>query len=301
VVFNGVLERVTGVTGDICVNLHAGNDHLTMNLAYVNGAIDIQMETGEDTVILGNADVVSTRTELRVDLGSGNDLLDGKRLYIGTNQIIGGGDGNDAFIFDGFLSPQFTLGASAAGHATWLGGNGHDRFHVIYAFIVGTWTVDLGDGSDGFDVFGSAVSGAVQVFGRGGHDLLRVDTNFFDADLLVEGNSESDSLFLANGLGTEVGTLRGGDGSDAITVQNQTAVRLDIDAGAGIDAVDIRSSAFDHLFALLGDDNDLLTVGGNLSRLQTSLDGGLGDFDTLLDLGNSFFGSFAEQGFEVPG
>ena len=291
-------QTVSGVS-NIVVNLHGGNDRLTMNNALINGEIDIQMEAGDDTVILGNQSPVSTGRELRVDLGAGNDNLDAKRLFIATNQIINGGDGNDSLIFDGFLSPQFTLGTSARGNVSWSGGAGHDFVHVIYGFIIGSWTIDLGEGSDMLDVFGSAVSGNVQAFGRAGSDSLRIDTNFFDAALLIDGNGDGDFIFLANGLGTEVATIEGGDGADLITVQNQTAGVLQVNTGAGNDAVEVRSSAFDRFFAQLGDDNDTLTVRGNLSRFETVLDGGNGAFDRFLDLGNSFFGAFVKNGFEL--
>jgi hypothetical protein len=289
-------QTVTGVR-EIVVNLHGGNDRLTMNNVLISGIIDVHMETGDDTVVLGNQTSVSSGT-LRVDLGADNDTLDAKRLFIATDQIIDGGDGNDSLIFDGLLSPVFTLGTSAAGNAVWSGGAGHDLVHVIYGFVVGSWTIDMGDGSDMLDVFGSAVSGNVQALGRAGSDSMRIDTNFFDANVLIDGGSDSDFIFLGNGTGTDSATISGGDGADLITVQNQTASVLQMNTGAGTDAIEVRSSALDRFFAQLGDDNDSLTIRGNLSRLETSLDGGTGAFDRLLDLGNSFFGTFSKGGCE---
>jgi hypothetical protein len=54
----------------------------------------------------------------------------------------------------------------------------------------------------------------------------------------------------------------------------------------------------DRFFAVLGDDNDQLTARGNLLRLETSLEGGLGGSDRLLALGNRFFGPHRARGFE---
>jgi hypothetical protein len=293
-------QTVTAVSGGISINLGDGNDSLTLNNVYVAGAIVIQTGADDDTVVLGDNDVVSSAGDLSIDLGAGNDMLDGKRLYIGTNQIIHGGDGDDQLIFDGFLSPQFTLGTSAAGNALWTGGAGNDTVHIIYAFIVGAFSIDLGEGNDGLDIFGSAVSGNVAFFGRAGDDTLTVDTNFFDADLTLEGNGDRDALLLANGLGTETAVLNGGAGPDSITVRNQTAGQLNLDAGAGGDTAEIRASAFDRLFASLGDDNDELTVHGNLVRFAAELEGGLGA-DRLLDFGNGFLAVYEELGFELFG
>jgi hypothetical protein len=260
-----------------------------MNNVFITGSITIDMESGNDTVTLGNADVVSTQENLDVDLGTENDVLDGKRIFIAGNQILAGGDGNDSMTFDGFASP-FTLGTSAAGSATWTGGNGDDNVHVIYAFIVGAWTIDLGAGNDSLDVFGSAASGNVTFVGGAGSDGLTVDTNFFDADQLIDGGSDDDTIFLANGLGTELATINSGAGADTITVNNHTAGLLTIDSGADDDTVEVRSSAFDRFFARLGDGDDELTLFGNLFRIEVDLDGGAGA-DRLIDQGNDVRGA----------
>jgi hypothetical protein len=293
-------QTLSGVIGDILVNLHAGNDQLTMNNAYVNGSIVIDMESGNDTVTLGNADVVSTRGNLDVDLGTENDTLTGRRIFIAGDQIVVGGDGNDTMTFNGFASP-FTLGTSAAGNATWSTGNGNDTVQVIYAFIVGAFTVDLGIGTDSLNIFGSAVSGDVTFVGGAGNDSLTVDTNFFDALLLLDGGADNDTVFLANGLGTDVGTINTGAGDDTVTVRNETQVRANIDTGSGGDTVDVRSSAVDQFFAVLGDDDDELTLFGNLLRLEADLDGGAGGADRLIDLGNDVRGTLRTRSFELFG
>ncbi len=293
-------QTVTGVTGDICVFLHEGNDQLTMNNAYVNGSIIIEMDTGNDAVTLGHADVVSTRADLNVDLGTDNDTINGRRIFIGGNQNLIGGDGNDTMTFDGFASP-FTLGTSAAGNANWTTGSGDDTVNVVYAFIGGAWAIDLGAGTDSLNIFGSSASGDVSFLGGAGDDVLTVDTNFFDADLLLDGGAERDTIFLANGLGTDVATIIGGGGPDTVTVRNESDSQLTIDTGAGEDTVEVRSSAFDRFFALLGDDNDQLTMFGSLFRAEMSRDGGPGLADRLRDQGNSIQGSSRTRNFELFG
>ena len=175
------------------------------------------MESGNDAVTLGNVDVVSTSTELASIWGlkTTPSMANGSHRH---NQIINGGDGDDQLIFEGIASP-FTLGTSAGGNATWTGGNGNDTVHVIYAFIVGTFMIDLGAGTDSLNIFGSAVSGNVSFFGGSGADNLTVDTNFFDSDMLIDGGADGDSVFLANGLGTELATVNTGGGSDSVTVR----------------------------------------------------------------------------------
>jgi hypothetical protein len=290
-------QTVSGVI-DICVFLHAGDDSLTMNNIFIRGSIVVEMDIGNDTVNLGLVDVVSTQGNLDVDLGTGNDLLNGRRIFIAGNQILAGGDGDDDLTFDGIASP-FTLGTSAAGSASWTTGNGNDSVHVIYAFIVGAFTIDLGDGNDSLDIFGSAASGDVTFVGGAGLDNLRVDTNFFDADQVLDGGDDDDTVFLANGLGTDLGNIITGGGTDSVTVRNETQTQLNINTGSGADTVDMRASALDRFFAVLGDDNDTLTIFGNLIRIETDLDGGAGGSDRLLNLGNDLRGTVRQRNFEL--
>jgi hypothetical protein len=271
-----------------------------MNNAYVNGSIIIDMESGNDTVTLGDLDVVSTRADLDVDLGTGNDVLNGRRIFIGGNQLIVGGDGDDDLIFDGLASP-FTLGTSAAGNANWSTGDGDDTVHIVYAFIAGAFGIDLGAGTDSLDVFGSSALGNASFFGGAGIDSLKVDTNFFDAALLLDGGADNDTVLLKNGLGTDIGTINTGAGLDTVTVLNETQGRLNIDTGSGNDTVDVRSSAFDRLFASLGEDDDELTLFGNLFRFEVDLDGGPGGADRLRDLGNDVRGALLTRNFELFG
>jgi hypothetical protein len=106
---------------------------------------------------------------------------------------------------------------------------------------------------------------------------------------------------LANGLGTDIGSILAGGGADSVTVRNESQTRLNIDTGSGADTVDVRASALDRFFAALGDDNDSLTIFGNLVRLETDLDGGAGLSDRLSDQGNDFRGTVRRRNFELFG
>jgi subtilisin family serine protease len=291
-------QILAGVLGDIVVRLHGGDDVLTLNNAYAAENIVLDAGDGNDTLVLGNESTVSSGLDLNVDLGSGNDQIDGKRLYIGRNQIIQAGAGNDQLTFDGLLSPEFTLGTSAAGAVQWGAGDGDDRLSVVYGFIVGAVSIDLGSGNDAALIFGSAISANVALRGGNGTDSLTVDANFFDADLFLDGGDDGDVIIWRNGLGTEVGTIAGANGDDTIWIGNQTCRQLSIDAGGGRDQADVRASAFDRFFAQMGDGDDRLTIYGNVSRLQADFDGGLGLLDELLDLGNGFNGTVNRRGFE---
>jgi hypothetical protein len=59
----------------------------------------------------------------------------------------------------------------------------------------------------------------------------------------------------------------------------------------------MRGSLLDDLFAHLGDNDDSLTLYGNLIRRGAIADGGAGS-DALFDLGNTFRSALWRVGFE---
>jgi hypothetical protein len=291
-------QTVSGILGDMDINLGAGDDEIVINNALVNGSILVDSGDGADVVTLGSTARVSTRLDLIVLLGGGQNLLSGKRLYIGRNQRFDGGADVDDFSFLGAALPgNFVLGTSSGGTTTISGGGGVDRIRASYSFIVGAWQFNGGDGADIIDVRTSACNGAVTVNGDAGADSLVVDTNYFISTLLISGGADADGLELRNSLGILVATLNGGTANDRATVSNLTAGLLSLNLGTQNDTVDIRSSLFDEIFANLADQDDSITLYGNLVRRGTALDGGLG-LDTLLDLGNRFTGGVRRLGFE---
>jgi uncharacterized repeat protein (TIGR01451 family) len=292
-------QTVNGVS-NIQVNLHAGDDQFSMNNVLVAGKISILTESGNDVVRLGHSAIVSSAGNLEVDLGAGSDVLSGQRLYIGGNQMFNGGDGDDQISFAGsYNGGVFVLGTSSAGATSITGGSGSDKINVRYSFIVGQWSFDGGTGNDNVFIDTSACSSNVTVLGGLDQDVLVVDTNFFQGAVIINGNAGNDQLRLSNSLGIQLAVLLGEDGSDSAAVQNLTSVRLQLDLGAGNDGADVRSSSLEELFGQLGDGDDTLTAFGNLVRGATSLNGGGGSGDRLLDLGNSFRGSVQKQAFEL--
>jgi Ca2+-binding RTX toxin-like protein len=179
-------QSVSGVTGDMEINMLGGDDQVTIDNAFVNGTITIDTAGGNDTVTLGSQRIVSTRLALVVTLGDGNDVLSGRRLYIGGNQSFSGGDGNDQISFVGAALPaEFILGTSSGGATTISGDNGNDTIQATYSFIVGAWQFVGGAGDDSFSVRTSACNGAVALFGGDGADSLTVDTDFFISTLWI--------------------------------------------------------------------------------------------------------------------
>jgi parallel beta-helix repeat protein len=290
-------QTVSGVGGDMDIELGAGDDLLTIDNAFVNGTIDIDAGAGSDTVVLGATKIVSTRLDLLVSLGDGDDVLNGKRLYLGRNQSISGGAGNDQITFIGSAIGAFVLGTSSGGATTISGDTGNDSIHLSYSFIVGAWQTGGGAGSDIITLRTSACNGAVSVLGEAGFDQIIVDTNYFVATLLIDGGAEDDRLALSNSLGLIAATIEGAAGADTVLVGNLTARRLTVNTGTEKDGVDIRSSLFDELFANMGDQDDTLQLFGNLVRGTPVFDGGAHS-DAFFNVNNTFRGGYRLAGFE---
>jgi hypothetical protein len=291
-------QTVSGVVGDIDIDLSAGDDQVTIDNAYVNGTIDIDAGAGSDKVYLGVTRIVSTRLALVVSLGDNNDVLEGKRLYIGGAQTISGGEGNDQMTLLGSATGAFVLGTSSGGATTITGDAGDDAIHMSYSFIVGAWQSNGGAGSDWITIRTSACNGAVSVIGEAGFDQVIIDTNYFIATLLIDGGAEDDRLGLYNSLGMVAVTMQGAAGADTVLVANLTAKRLTVNTGTEKDGADIRSSLFDEFFANMGDQDDTLQLFGNLVRATASFDGGAGADDAFFNVSNTFRAGFRRVGFE---
>jgi len=238
---------------------------------------------GHDQVSLGIDKIVSTRLDLSISLGEGDDTLDGKRLYIGGNQTVDAGIGSDRIGFLGAVLPnEFVLGTSSGGQTTILGGDGNDQVRLSYSFIVGQWQVHGGLNDDQIDIRFSASNGNVSVLGDFGLDTLVVDANFLIANLLIDGGAGGDRVELRNSLGLQLAIINSGSGEDSVAVSNLTATGLQLDLAGNGDTAEVRSSLLDDFFASLGDGNDRLTLFGNLVRRSIDLDGGMGA-DELID------------------
>jgi hypothetical protein len=299
---NGTLWAglVTGVTGDIRIDLGEGNDRLEMNQVYTAGDIKLNLGGGQDLVGLGNPVPVSTARDFTLDLGAGDDQLSGAEIFVRGDQSFAGGPGNDVIALLGNAAPGlFRLGASSGGETLVNGGDGDDRIEVSYSFIAGGWTIDAGAGNDFVSVRTSAAAAATGVFGAGGNDHLATDACYFASHLSMDGGAGSDWIDYRNSIGLIQTGILGADGHDLIDVANVGVNSLRIDGGAGNDTVSVRASLLAQLFADLGEHDDALTVESNLVYGSAELHGGLGMSDWLTDRGNLFRGAIRKRTFEM--
>jgi cyclophilin family peptidyl-prolyl cis-trans isomerase len=280
-------ETVNGVSRGIRMDLLAGDDLVVLNNVYTAGPIAINTGDGNDIVRMGDDARVSTRQNLSLLLGTGNDNVQIRRVYVTGDITVDGEAGDDSILVLGSTeNSQSVLGASSAGATTLRGGDGNDSIQARFSFVVGPWKVEGGAGADAIGLVTSSASGDVTVSGGDGDDLLAVDTNFFVTSLTISGNGGSDSFALKNSIMLQSATLVGGDGNDNSDVANINTRGLLLNHGAGQDSAAVRASIMQNLFADLGDGDDMLIMQSNQIFGSAEADGGLGLNDQLIEGGN---------------
>jgi hypothetical protein len=296
----GDTRVINGAATVVRVDLFDGDDYVSLDRIYVNDRILVTTGDGEDRLDLGLNDVVSSRNEFSLQMGLGDDLLRGQRMYIGGDQFIEGERGDDTIILQGSADgPVFVLGTSSAGRTSVLGQQGNDTILMSYSYVVGFWSVEGGIGNNTFDIRYSASTGQT-VIGDGtggfGSSHITFDANFVTQFTTIGTGPGDSTLFVAGLLGLPVLSLMTHDGNDRIDVRNITTGLLSINSGACNDIVDVRASLLDAFYVKLAEDDDELTVFGNLVHFETDFDG-QGGVNRLFDLGNDFRGPRRRMNF----
>jgi hypothetical protein len=104
----GASATISGVTGDLIVELEEGNDVVKLDNVYLAGDLEIDDDRdGDDVVVFGETGVVSAAGNCRVSSNSGQDLFVAHpyKAFFGGSLLITDGS------FDGAVS---MVGASAA-------------------------------------------------------------------------------------------------------------------------------------------------------------------------------------------
>jgi hypothetical protein len=154
----------------LTVTTGAGADSVTLGFIQVNGATQLNLGDGDDTLTVGPFGVfmsppASLNGDLSITEGSGDDvLLMATALSVGGNLSIRFGDGDNQLIVDSLPGPQ------VAGNLTLVAGNG-DSFLFFAGSVGGNITEHLGNG-DNLVGFTSAPGGVLNYTSGNGADLV---------------------------------------------------------------------------------------------------------------------------------
>lgn len=265
-----------GVRFSTIVNLRGGNDTLSIADLVVNNDLNITMDTGDDTVLLGAVPDVSGEAvvfppapprslqvggALIVNTGAGNDTVDEISVAVRYSNVIDTGPGSDSVF----------LGADAAELPIPLPVGGTPAGILAGASLI----VNLGDGND----FLTA------------------------ADLQVGANLHLNDPLGANDISITEAFVKGstflvlGSGQDFVTLDTIRSDLLHINTLGGNDDVSVVGANTDRFEVFLGVGNDRLEVGTSRAAVEAVFDGGPGS-DIFADLGGNLFAQQRRTGFE---
>lgn len=293
--------------GTIVGSIFAGseNDNVT-----ISGDADIQAGGG-DAVGLEDGDDVFTMTAGTLDGavsgGAGADVIN-----FGGGGISGFIDGNDGddqiYVTGGALAGELlseagddlivisdgTIGGSVTA------GDGDDTVRVLGG-VIGTAGVDLGAGTNTFEMSGGTVTGSV--FGFDGVDTFTVSGGAIDGSLFAGGGNDVVTISGTASIMENVtfvapppDSVGLGDGDDTLTMTGGT-LGGSLSAGAGNDVLAISGGTISS-FVAGNEGNDEITVSGG--TISDDVRGNEGD-DTVTVSGGTIAGTVEGEDVTVSG
>ncbi|MBL8693391.1 MAG: hypothetical protein JNJ88_04775 [Planctomycetes bacterium] len=314
-------------TTDVRVVGTSGIDRIQIDDNLTTGAVTISVDANGDGDFLDpgdvNANSVGNVETIEVLAGNGNDVVTYQVTGAGTRNrriVIDGGGGNDTITGTGSAATLqlggYTIDA--------IGGAGNDILNwaapgndnALYAF---KWNAGVGNDTGSVTLFSSVFGGTVEIEGT-----LGTGTNQFTVE--IGGNV---------GLSSEPTDLRirceGGKQTDTVVVRytnnlNSASMALvDVNLGAGNDVfrAEFDHSTFDlqgaaanviprfRIHAAGGDGNDNLSVSNEIfgqastgvvlleGILDIDLEGGLGNDELSVSLGDQDLDAFTAAGFRA--
>lgn len=318
---NGI-TTISGVTGDLIVNLGDGDNILYADNVYLAGSLRINAGSGDDFIVLGAAGVVSTRLDCFLSTGNGDDVIrmEDYKVFIGQRMQVFLDGGNHASVSLVGASARTSIDVNNSGVS------GANEVLLRGVTSGGHLTVDSDTPINSIAVRTTAASDQLNVRTPSGQNSIFVDTCYsgqfinidsvshhsgtnppapvsapFNIDATVTiARCQADAIWVFTGGGDEPLVYLGGNDrvtlyGNTVTLQNPAHI-VRLETGDGNDTVDMSFNVvLGNLFASLGDADDTATLNGNMITGFASLDGGNGT--NRLNRSNNQFGGFAASRF----
>ncbi len=277
---------VTGVTGDVIINLGNGNDELGIDNAVVAGNLIINDDGGANFLELGQHSLLVNKDVVVNTAGNGDQTILEEGIFTVGNHTVTTGGGND---YLNLIATGAAAYASTGKNETISTGAGYDVYTVGSMYVQGALSVDTGSEADLISIVNTGVGGSAKFVGGSGDDILAFDHLTVGGNLTVDGGSGNDQIsFNVATINGETNIL-GGSGIDQIKVAGATAKKVTLDAGNDQDHVQITTSKVDSLFAFLGGGDDDITISQSTVTGNALLDGGSGK-NTFVNGGGNIIG-----------
>lgn len=225
--------------------------------------------------------------DLSIDTGKASDYV-----YLGYTQVAGNyalrsGDGDDVFVVRALSSRNLDVGL----------GRGNDLANIASLTTRVQMTIETGFGDD-FLSFANSHSRGPAAF-LGGHDnnQFYIGTSVFSGTLYVGMGADHDRVTISSSMLLGNSTFVTGTGSDRIDIDYSFGRFVSVDLGMAVDALVVRGSALDNIYAAMGEGDDHLSLVGTRILHPFIIDGGTGLNDVLHSYG-SVTQYIATPGFE---
>ncbi|RLS56972.1 MAG: hypothetical protein DWH91_05420 [Planctomycetota bacterium] len=199
----------------INLDLLGGNDQLFLS-DFLGGTVNVQMGSGNDTLTLEG---INSDGALTIDLNSGNDRLEARlggseptdSNVVGGNFTLQCGNGNDTVLIGALNALQnisidgnngndvIGLGAGRTdGTTSILLGNGNDTAGLSDRTLVGNFSLNAGNGDDLVGLNQLEVEGASTIELGNGKDALLSQSTAFYGNVSRKGGTGTDQIFSQN-------------------------------------------------------------------------------------------------------
>jgi hypothetical protein len=293
---------VTGVTGNINVDLNGGDDTFVMTQSNAR-RLDYGGQFGFGAVPASpqapntaTTETVLTRVpgNLVINTDQGNDNV-GVSARIGNPNNSSTGTLN---LWTGSENDRVNIDDTIAGEDLLVNTDvGNDSVHAWRARAYDYFYTQMGLGNDRLDI--SNFHGYhAQFFAGDGDDSVQVVQAQVQAELYINAGNGT-NVVKTDAISGQNLTILSGNGNDTILVKSATSRNnFLINSGDGNDSVELNNANVNNQLTvyLLGGD-DRLQVAGNKAA-KTTLDGGA-NFDTFVDNGGNSFGSYSKSNFEA--
>jgi hypothetical protein len=231
--------------------------------------------------------VVMVARNLSIDSGGASDYV-----YLGQSQVIGtfalrSGEGDDVLVIHTASARSIDAGM----------GRGHDLANIANLVTRVQMTLETGFGNDFVSYAGSHARGPATFLGGHDNNQFYIGSSVFSSTLYAAMGSDNDYLAVKSSMLLGNSTFITNGGSDRVDIDYSFGRFVSFDTGAAVDALVIRGSALDNIYAAMGDGDDHLSLVGSRILHPFVVDGGTGANDVLHTYGSAAY-TIGTPGFE---
>jgi hypothetical protein len=231
--------------------------------------------------------VVMVARDLSIDTGGASDYV-----YLGQSQVIAdfalrSGEGDDVLVMHTVSARRMDAGM----------GRGHDLANIANLATRVQMTLETGFGNDFVSYAGSYARGPATFLGGHDNNQIYIGASVFSSSLYAATGADNDYLAVKSSMLLGNSTFITSGGSDRVDIDYSFGRFVSFNTGTAVDAIVIRGSALDNIYAAMGDGDDHLSLVTTRILHPFIIDGGVGANDVLHSYGSATY-YIATPGFE---